>query len=50
MCAKSFSNRFPLHKLNRKRDLKRGKQREKLQRGRKAGRGGKGISRRDRGT
>ena len=43
--AKSFSQRFPLRKLNKKSAFKR----EQLRgvKARKAGRGGKGISRRD---
>jgi len=45
--AKSLPNRFPLRKLNRKRDLKRGRPAERLPKARKAGRGNKGISRRD---
>ena len=47
--AKSFGNRFPLHKLNRKRDLKREKLRKRTPQPRKAGRGEKGISRRNKG-
>ena len=46
MCAKSFNARFPLHKLNRKRDLKRGLPQRNEMLPRKAGRGEKGISRR----
>jgi len=46
MCAKSFSNRFPLSKLNRKRDFKRGLPRKNEMLPRHAGRGNKGISRR----
>lgn len=48
MCAKTFSNRFPLHKLNRKRDMKRQPLAKNKNLARKAGRGEKGISRRDR--
>ena len=47
MAAKSFSNRFPLRKLNRKRDLKHGRPMDRIPQPRKAGRGQKGISRRN---
>jgi hypothetical protein len=46
MCAKSFDNRFPLSKLNRKRDFKRGLPLKNPMLPRKAGRGNRGISRR----
>ena len=46
MSAKSFSNRFPLRKLNRKRDRKRASHRRRLPLPRRAGRGQDGISRR----
>lgn len=48
MCAKSFGNRFPLSKLNRKRDRKRGPSPKDQRLARKSGRGERGISRRDR--
>jgi len=44
--SKSLPGRFPLHKMNRKGPLK--KRQDKLNlRARRAGRGAKGISRRD---
>jgi len=46
MCAKGFSNPFPLHKLNRNRDFKRDLLRLRVL-PRKTGRGEKGISRRE---
>ena len=45
--SKSLPNRFPLRKLNRKRDLKRANPAQRFPKPRKAGRGNKGISRRD---
>jgi len=47
MCAKTFRNPFPLHKLNRKRDRKRGPPPRSVPLPRKAARKGGGISRRD---
>jgi len=44
VAAKSFDQRFPLHKLNRKSAFKR--QTLGRMQGRRAGRGNKGISRR----
>ena len=46
MCAKSFSNRFPLSKLNRKQDFQRQPSPKNISIPRQAGRGQKGISRR----
>ncbi len=47
MCAKSLPNRFPLRKLNRKRDVKQRRTREGPALPRRAARKGRGISRRD---